>query len=86
MIEDLRRWAADERRAGHSFAAESLEIAANEIERLRNGRRPEHMCGLSGYNPGLGDKCPACEVARIARMKREFAATPGNSLVPNGEK
>ena len=21
----------------------------------------EHMCGLQGYNPMLGDTCPACE-------------------------
>lgn len=23
-----------------------------------------HMCGLSGYNPMRGDRCPACDESR----------------------
>ena len=25
----------------------------------------EHCCGAQGFNPWLGDKCPACEQRRI---------------------
>lgn len=31
------------------------------IEMIKSHTFPEHMCGLSGYNPMLGDICPACE-------------------------
>ena len=34
-MSDPRKWSADERKAWHSFAAESLEKAADEIERLQ---------------------------------------------------
>ena len=32
-----------------------------------------HMCGLSGYNPMLGDHCPACDESRelMAAFKAE---------------
>lgn len=27
----------------------------------------DHMCGLQGYNPCLGDTCPSCDQARVLR-------------------
>lgn len=36
----------------------------------------QHMCGLSGYNPMLGDSCPACEQSRELReLMRAAEAT-----------
>lgn len=29
-----------------------------------NDNKPHHTCGLMGFNPMLGDTCPACESKR----------------------
>ena len=32
--------------------------------------KPRHLCGLQGYNPGLGDRCPACDLEEKRQEER----------------
>lgn len=36
----------------------------------RVGVVSEHVCGLQGFNPMLGDNCPACDEGRKLWEKR----------------
>lgn len=40
--------------------AERTRAAEGEIARWQD-RQTQHCCGASGFNPMLGDECPACE-------------------------
>lgn len=40
-----------------------IDLRQKEIDSINEKRdlQPDHVCGLSGYNPMLGDRCPACD-------------------------
>jgi chromosome segregation ATPase len=38
----------------------AAELARRAAEGSVTPATPEHCCGLSGFNPMLGDECPAC--------------------------
>jgi len=33
--------------------------------------RPRHLCGLQGYNPMMGDRCPACDFEEERQEERD---------------
>lgn len=43
---------------------ESEKQRFNEAIQIYNTGMHEHVCGLTGYNPMLGDICPGCEKER----------------------
>lgn len=60
----LESGARDARRHGHTILADERQKIANEIRAALGERTvhadPQHVCGLSGYNPAIDPPCPAC--------------------------
>ena len=44
-------------------------ITALGIAHTPNKRDLKHLCGLTGYNPMLGDSCPRCDLNNQASAK-----------------
>lgn len=42
----------------------------------------KHCCGAAGYNPSLGDTCPACQVYADARRAQAHAAIEAAMQTP----
>lgn len=59
-LADNRKEAAAQCRSAAGAVQECIEAVTN-IMTAAVEVEPAHICGASGYNPMLGDRCPACE-------------------------
>ncbi len=67
MSKSLPRWANRK----ISMLQYEINQRQEQIDDIVNDRDlpPDHMCGLMGFNPMLGDNCPACDWYEQHRVK-----------------
>ena len=59
-IFSLRSFCDEASYDSHSFRIPMMDLYDVVINGAKRKPRTAHVCGLQGFNPMLGDKCPAC--------------------------